>query len=141
MRGPGIIGSDIFLSQGLFYAIIAFLLSVNAVTSGLNEEAKKNEGDLPKIELAQGSTQGLPKSGLKNAIALSAEIVGAEITYYLDHEIVELKDLATTLGAKQINSIKIRFDEKIPYGAYVTILDICSQASVKNIVNVYQVKE
>ena len=131
----GILGADIFINLLLVFIITTGLLLMNTNKSG---KSGNHENDLPKIELQKGSSQGLSGGKPKTAVTLSARKNGEMIQYFMDNKPVEYADLPATFKSKRISSVKIRFDKRITYGHYVRILNLCKQAGITDITNVYR---
>ena len=90
-----------------------------------------------KIDLPKGSSKGLPGGKPGNMATLSARKTGEGIQHFMDDKPVKFTDLAKILKSKLISSVRIRFDRQISYGHYVSVLDLCKQAGIKDITNVY----
>lgn len=137
----GILGADIFVALLLFFIFTTGLLLMNTnKTEGHNAKGI-DENNLPKIQLPKGSSKGLPSGKPKKSVVLSARKKGDEIQYFMDDKPVKYSGLFAILKTKRISSVKIRFDERISYGHYVSILDLCKQAGITDIINVYTTKK
>jgi len=133
----GILGADVFINLLLVFIITTGLLLMNTNKNGNDGVTGKVEGDMPKIELPKGSSKGLPGGKAKNRVTLSARKKGGKIKYFIDERPVKYKDLRLKLKRGRISCVRIRFDRNISYGHYVRILDLCKQAGINNIINVY----
>lgn len=137
----GILGADIFVALLLFFIFTTGLLLMNTnKTEGHNANGI-DENNLPKIQLPKGSSKGLPSSKPKKTVVLSAKKTGEDIQYFVDDKPVKYSDLPAILKIKRISSVKIRFDESISYGHYVSILVLCKQSGITEIINVYKTKK
>jgi biopolymer transport protein ExbD len=136
----GILGADIFINLLLVFIITTGLLLMN--TNKVLEDIKSNpsELDLPGIQLPKGSSDGVPAGNKRKQVILSAKIEGNKTIYFIDEKPVEFNTILSKMKSQQVDSVKIRFDGNIAYGRYVEILDICKQAGVKEIINVYTAK-
>lgn len=134
----GILGADVFINLLLVFIITTGLLLMNTNKDGKNGKTGNKENNLPKIELQKGSSQGLPAGKQKNTLTLSARKRGKEIQYFMDNRPVKYVDLSETLKSKRVSSVKIRFDKRISYGHYVSVLDLCKQVGITDIINVYR---
>jgi biopolymer transport protein ExbD len=133
----GILGADVFINLLLVFIITTGLLLMNTNKNGINSVTEKVESNLPRIQLPEGQSKGLPGGQAKNRVTLSARKKGEEIRYFIDNKPVKYADLPVTLKAGQISSVRIRFDRHISYGDYIRILDLCRQAGITDIINVY----
>lgn len=136
----GILGADIFVNLLLVFIITTGLLLMNTNKTSINGMNNVNEHTMPQVQLAQGTSKGTVENKTANTVTLSATKKGAEIQYFIDDKPAAYLDLATSFKAKKITSVRIRFDESIPYGQYVRILDLCKQIGITNIYNVYTVE-
>ena len=136
----GILGADVFINLLLVFIITTGLLLMNTNKNGINSVTGKVESNLPRIQLPKGTSKGLPGGQAKKRVTLSARKKGEEIRYFIDNRPVKYADLPVTLKAGQISSVRIRFDKHISYGHYVEILDLCKQAGITDIINVYTTK-
>ena len=136
----GILGADIFVNLLLVFIITTGLLLMNTKKTSINGMNNANERNMPKVQLPQGTSKGTLDNKTANTVTLSANKKGAEIQYFIDDKPVAYSDLAAKFKAKRITSVKIRFDERIPYGQYVRILDLCKQLGITNIYNVYTIE-
>ena len=134
----GILGADIFINLLLVFIITTGLLLMNTNKSGENGKSGNLENDLPKIELQKGPSQGLSGGKPKTAVTLSARKDGEMIRYFMDNKSVEYADLPARFKSKRVSSVRIRFDKSITYGHYVRILNLCKQAGITDITNVYR---
>ena len=80
---------------------------------------------------------GDPVCHKKKQVTLSANMENNSILYFIDETPVDLDSIPAKLKSKPVDSVKIRFDNRIVYGRYIEVLDICKQAGVKEIINVY----
>ncbi|OPX39786.1 MAG: hypothetical protein B1H11_02125 [Desulfobacteraceae bacterium 4484_190.1] len=133
----GILGTDIYAGLLLLFIILTSMLLVNTNEARKVVTIGKVESSLPKIQLPKGTAKGLPGGKAKNRITLSARKKGEEIRYFIDNRPVKYDDLAVTLKAGRVSSVRIRFDRRISYGDYLKILDLCKQAGITDIINVY----
>ena len=136
----GILGADIFVNLLLVFIITTGLLLMNTNKASKVHIDKRNEQNLPAIQLPQGKPKSLLPDKTKNSVTLSARKKGKEIQYFINDEPVWIKDLPMKLKAGQVSSVKIRFDEHISYGYYIRILDLCSRSGIADIINVYTTK-
>ena len=136
----GILGADIFINLLLVFIITTGLLLMNTNKTGERDTGGKLESDLPKIVLPKGSAKGLPGGKAKNSVTLSARKTGGEIRYFINNKPIRYIDLPMTLKTGRVSSVKIRFDRNISYGRYIEILDLCKQAGITDIINVYTTK-
>ena len=136
----GILGADIFVNLLLVFIITTGLLLMNTNKTSINGMNNVTERNMPKVQLPQGTSKGTLDNKTANTVTLSANKKGAEIQYFIDDKPVAYSDLAAKFKAKHITSVKIRFDERIPYGQYVRILDLCKQLGITNIYNVYTIE-
>ena len=136
----GILGADVFINLLLVFIITTGLLLMNTNKAAIQAQNKAKERNMPAIRLAQGSAHETPAGGLNKPVTLSARKQGETIQYFLEKQPVQLKDLAAELKAKKAAAVRIRVDERIAYGTYVNLLDLCTRAGVKDIINVYQSK-
>lgn len=136
----GILGADIFVNLLLVFIITTGLLLMNTNKTSINGINNANEHNMPKVQLPQGTSKGTLDNKTETIVTLSANKKGAEIQYFVDDKPVAYSDLAAEFKAKRINSVKIRFDERIPYGQYVRILDLCKQLGITNIYNIYTIE-
>lgn len=134
----GILGADIFINLLLVFIITTGLLLMNTNKGVESGKSGNHENDLPKIELQKGSSQGLSGGKPKTAVTLSARKNGETIQYFMDNKPVKYTDLPATFKSKRISSVRIRFDKRITYGHYVRILNLCKQAGITDITNVYR---
>ena len=133
----GILGADIFINLLLVFIITTGLLLMNTNKAGKIGEIRNNENNLPKIEIPKGSSKGLPGGKPGKMATLSARKTGKGIQHFMDDKPIKFTDLVAMLKSKRISSVKIRFDRQIPYGHYVSVLDLCKRAGIKDITNVY----
>ena len=133
----GILGTDIYAGLLLLFIIATGMLLMNTNKAREDVTIGKVESNLPRIQLPKGTTKGLPGGKAKNSITLSARKKGEEIRYFMDNRPVKYADLPATLKAGRVSSVKIRFDRNISYGDYIKILDLCKQAGITDIINVY----
>ena len=136
----GILGADIFVNLLLVFIITTGLLLMNTNKTNINGMNNASERNMPKVQLPQGISEGTLDNKTANTVTLSANKKGAEIQYFIDDKPVAYSDLAAKFKAKRITSVRIRFDERIPYGQYVRILDLCKQLGITNIYNVYTIE-
>ena len=136
----GILGADIFINLLLVFIITTGLLLMNTNKTGKDSVIGNIESNLPKIQLPKGSSEGLPGGKAKNSVNLSARKTGEEIQYFINNKPVKYADLPVTFKTGQISSVRIRFDRNISYGHYIEILDLCKQAGITDIINVYTTK-
>ena len=134
----GILGADVFINLLLVFIITTGLLLMNANMGVKNGKIGNDENDLPKIELPKGSPGGLSGGKPKKAVTLSARKSGEVIQYFMDDKPVKYADLSATLKSKQISSVRIRFDKRISYGHYISVLDLCKKSGITDIINVYK---
>ena len=137
----GILGADIFVALLLFFIFTTGLLLMNTNKMVEYKVRGRDESNLPKIKLPKGSSKRLPAGKAKNSVALSARKTGEEIQYFMDDKPVNYSDLPAILKSKQVSSVKIRFDKRISYGHYVSVLDLCKQSGITDIINVYTTKK
>ncbi len=123
----------------IFISTTGVLLKNTNTTGGLDTSGKL-ESNLPKIQLPKGSSKGLPGGKAKNSVNLSARKTSEKIQYFINDKPVRYADLPVALKAGQVFSVKIRFDRNISYGHYVEILNLCKQAGITEIINVYTTK-
>jgi len=133
----GILGADVFINLLLVFIITTGLLLMNTNKKGTVKDPKAVELSLPKVHLPKGSLTGLPANSRKKQVTLSARKERGEILYYVDKNPVEHRGILNKMRASRFNSVKIRFDRNISYGLYVEILDLCKQAGINEIINVY----
>ena len=133
----GILGADIFINLLLVFIITTGLLLMNTNKAEKMGEIGKNENNLLKIDLPEGSSKGVPGGKSGKMATLSARKTGKEIQHFMDDKPIKFTDLVAMLKSKRISSVKIRFDRQIPYGHYVSVLDLCKRAGIKDITNVY----
>jgi len=136
----GILGADIFINLLLVFIITTGLLLMN--TNKAHESIKNNpsELNLPGIQLPKGSSNGVPAGSDRKQVILSAKIEGNKTIYFIDETPVKFNTILLKMKSDQVDSVKIRFDGNIAYGRYVEILDICKQAGIREIINVYTPK-
>ena len=133
----GILGADIFVNLLLVFIIATGMLFMNTnktADTALNNPGEKN---LPKIQLPGGKSDSSSLSEGGRTINLSAKKKGNQVLYYVNDSLLGLHELKDQLQANQAETVKIRFDERIEYGRYIEILDLCKQCGVRNISNVY----
>ena len=128
---------DFILNIAIIFMITTALLFSNSA-KGAGGRNGNDESNLPKIELQKGSSQGLSGGKPKTAVTLSARKSGETIQYFMDNKPVEYADLLATFKSKRVSSVRIRFDKRITYGHYVRILNLCKQAGITDITNVYR---
>jgi biopolymer transport protein ExbD len=133
----GILGADVFAALLLVFIFMTGLLLMNINKMGGQAMSASIESNLPKIQLPKGSSGGLPGGKAKNSVNLSARKTGEEIQYFINDKPVRYADLPVTFKTGQISSVRIRFDRNISYGHYVEILNLCKQAGITDIINVY----
>jgi len=133
----GILGADIFVNLLLVFIIATGLLFMNTNKSSDSALKSLGEKNLPKIQLPEGKSKSSSLTENEKAINLSAKIQGVQILYYINDILVDRKNLKDQLQANHAQTVKIRFDERIEYGRYIEILDLCKQCGVSNISNVY----
>ena len=133
----GILGADVFINLLLVFIITTGLLLMNTNKTGKIGDIVKKEQTLLKIDLPKGSSKGLPGGKPGNMATLSARKTGEGIQHFMDDKPVMFTDLTKILKSKRISSVRIRFDRQISYGHYVSVLDLCKQAGIKDITNVY----
>ena len=136
----GILGADVFAALLLVFIFMTGLLLMNINKMGGQDMSGRIESNLPKIQLPKGSSKGLPGGKAKNSVNLSARKTGEKIQYFINDKPVKYADLPVTLKTEQISSIRVRFDRNISYGHYVEILNLCKQAGITDIINVYTTK-
>jgi biopolymer transport protein ExbD len=136
----GILGADIFVNLLLVFIITTGLLLMNTNKVSKIRINKKYEQNLPEIQLPKGKSKGLSSDKSEKSVTLSARKTGEDIQYFVDDKPVHFKDLPMKINAGQVSLVKIRFDEHISYGHYVKILDLCRQAGISDIINVYTTK-
>ncbi len=136
----GILGADVFAALLLVFIFMTGLLLMNINKMGGQTMSGRIESNLPKIQLPKGSSGELPEGKAKNSLNLSARKTGEEIQYFINDKPVRFMDLTLALETRRIPSVKIRFDRNISYGHYVEILNICKQAGITDIINVYTTK-
>ena len=134
----GILGADVFINLLLVFIITTGLLLMNTNKSVKNGKSGNDENDLPKIELQKGSPDGLTGPRQKNTVTLSARKFDEVIQYFMDDKPVKYEDLPATLKSNRISSVRIRFDRRIAYGHYISVLDLCKKAGITDITNVYR---
>jgi len=137
----GILGADIFVALLLFFIFTTGLLLMNTNKLVEHKVRGSDENNLPKIKLPKGASKGLPGGKTKNSVALSARKMGEKIQYFMDDKPVNYSDLPAILTSKRASSVKIRFDKRISYGHYVSVLDLCKQAGITDIINVYTTRK
>ena len=133
----GILGADVFINLLLVFIITTGLLLMNTNKAGKIGDIVKKEQNLLKIDLPKGSSKGLPGGKPGNMATLSAGKTGEGIQHFMDDKPVKFTDLTKILKSKRISSVRIRFDRQISYGHYISVLDLCKQAGIKDITNVY----
>ena len=133
----GILGADIFINLLLVFIITTGLLLMNTNKAEKMGGIGKNENNLLKIDLPKGFSKGVPGGKSSKMATLSARKSGEEIQHFVDDKPIKFTDLIAMLKSKRISSVKIRFDRQIPYGHYVSVLDLCKRAGIKDITNVY----
>ena len=133
----GILGTDVFAALLLVFIFMTGLLLMNINKMGGQDMSGRIETNLPKIQLPKGSSKGLPGGKARNSVNLSARKTAEKIQYFINDKPVRYADLPVTLKTGQISSVKIRFDRNISYGHYVEILNLCKQAGITDIINVY----
>lgn len=133
----GILGADVFINLLLVFIITTGLLLMNTNKAGKIGDIVKKEQNLLKIDLPKGSSKGLPGGKPGNMATLSARKTGEGIQHFMDDKPVKFTDLTKILKSKRISSVRIRFDRQISYGHYISVLDLCKQAGIKDITNVY----
>lgn len=133
----GILGADVFINLLLVFIIATGLLLMNTNKVCEKNQNKPLEFDFPSIQLPEGTSIGDPGSLKKRQVTISAKMESNSILYFIDETPVELNSIPAKLKSKPVESVKIRFDNRIIYGQYVEVLDICKQAGVKEIINVY----
>lgn len=133
----GILGADVFAALLLVFLLITGVLLKNINKMGGCDTSGRIESNLPKIQLPKGLSEGLPGGKAKNSVNLSARKTGEEIQYFINDKPVRYADLPVTLKTGQISSVRIRFDRNISYGHYIEILNLCKQAGITDIINVY----
>ena len=133
----GILGADVFINLLLVFIITTGLLLMNTNKTGKIGDIVKKEQTLLKIDLPKGSSKGLPGGKPGNMATLSARKTGKGIQHFMDDKPIKFTDLIATFKSKRILSVRIRFDRQISYGHYVSVLDLCKRAGIKDITNVY----
>ena len=144
----GLLGADIFINLLLVFMITTGLLLTNTNKSGkdmtnghsasaLVQNRKMAERDLPKIELANGASEGFSVGKQGVSVTLSARTQGKDTLYFLDEKQVTFDNLHASLVDKNASSVRIRFDKDLAYGLYIATLDLCKRAGIKEIINVY----
>ena len=141
MRGILGFGADVFAVFLLFFLLTTGLLFQNINKMGGLDTSGKLESNLPKIQLPKGVSKGLAGIKAKNNVTLSARKTSEGIRYFINNKPIEYADLPVTLKTGQVSSVKIRFDRNIFYGHYIKILDLCKQAGITDIINVYTAKK
>ena len=136
----GILGADVFAALLLVFLLMTGVLLKNINKMGGLDTSGRIESNLPKIQLPKGSSEGLPGGKAKNSVNLSARKTGENIQYFINDKPVRYADLPVTLKTGQISCVKIRFDRNISYGHYIKILNLCKQAGITDIINVYTTK-
>ena len=136
----GILGADIFINLLLVFIITTGLLLMNTNKVGDSIKNSPSELDLPGIQLPEGASKGIPAGTKRREVTLSAKMEGNKTIYFIDETPVDFNIILVKMKSEQVDSVKIRFDSNIAYGRYVEILDICKQAGIKEIINVYTAK-
>ena len=136
----GILGADIFINLLLVFIITTGLLLMNTNKVGDSIKNSPSERDLPGIQLPEGSSKGVPAGTKRRQVTLSAKMEGNKTIYFINETPVDFNIILVKMKSEQVDSVKIRFDSNIAYGRYVEILDICKQAGIKEIINVYTAK-
>ena len=136
----GILGADVFAALLLVFIFMTGLLLMNINKMGGHDMSGRIESNLPKIQLPKGSSEGLPGGKAKNSVNLSARKTGENIQYFINNKPVRYADLTVALKTGRVSSVKIRLDRNISYGHYVEILNLCKQAGITDIINVYTTK-
>jgi len=131
---------DVFANYLLIFVFITAVLFGNMNIGAKNGQNRLGELDLPKVQLQQGASEGLPVGKAKNSVNLSARKTGEEIQYFINDKPVRYADLTVALKTGRVSSVKIRFDRNISYGHYVEILNLCKQAGITDTINVYTIK-
>ena len=136
-----VLGTDLFAILLLVWLWIAGFLFNYINMAASTDNSTTRERDMVAVDLAQGSSKGLPVSNHNASVTLSVKKSGNNIEYFFEKKPVKLEKLSAKLTEKEVTTVRIRFDENIPYGYYIHILDLCTRAGVKDIVNVYQIKQ
>ena len=136
----GILGADVFINLLLVFIIATglLLMNTNKAVDDLRKTAK--EGEMPPTHLPKSNIKDVSGVKKKFTATLTARQNDNDIKYFLEQKPIELQDLQSALKARKIQTVRVRFDEQIPYGRYVSILDLCAQAGIKDILNVYKLR-
>jgi len=137
----GILGADVFINLLLVFIITTGLLLMNTNKSTTIDGVLNNERNMPSVKLAKGTSKGFPAGRAINSATLSVRKKEGTDQYFLNNKPIKLSNLVAELRTRQISSVRVRFDELILHGKYITILDLCTKAEIKDIINVYQIKE
>ena len=137
----GILGADIFINLLLVFIITTGLLMMNSNRMAqvtYSEKPVTGESLMPRVDLAEGKAGGLPAGTKKESVTISVKKNEKDIEYFLNEAAVVLKDLSRKLKENKTSKAEIRIEGKIPYMHYIRILDICKQAGITEIYNVYR---
>jgi len=137
----GILGADIFINLLLVFIITTGLLMMNKNRTAqvtYSEKPVTSESLMPKVDLAEGKAGGLPAGIKKESVTISVKKTEKGVEYFLNKTTVVLKDLSLKLKEKGTSKAEIRIEGEIPYMHYIRILDICKQAGITEIYNVYR---
>lgn len=134
----GILGADIFINLLLVFIITTGLLLMNSDQPQSTSSEIAHEKDFPETQLPSFD-RGSKRAGQGNrTVTLSAVKEDQAVVYYLDDKPIGLSALTEAIKSKNVNTLRIRCDERIPYGTYINLLDRSTAAGVSSIVNVYQ---
>ena len=136
----GILGADVFINLLLVFIIATGLLLMNTNKAVDDRRMTAKEGEMPPTHLPKSTAKDV--SGVKKKITatLTARQNANDIKYFLEQKPIKLQDLQGALRDMKIQTVRVRFDERIPYGRYVDILDLCTKAGIKDIRNVYKLE-
>ena len=137
----GILGADIFINLLLVFIITTGLLLMNTNRSIKIGKVENTENSLIKVDLPKGASKGVAGGRKNRSLALSARKSGSRIQYFVEDKPVAFSSLLSAVKSAKPLSVRVRFDKNISYGDYVRVLDLCMQAGVRDITNVYTIEK
>lgn len=133
----GILGADVFSILLLVFIILTGMLLINTNKEAVGIVHSASEFALPGVRLPVADSKGSVTPGKRKQVTISAKKEKGKVIYYVDEVPVAYRDLLPKIKKGRVESVKIRFDKDLPYGRYVRILDLCTQAGIHEIINVY----
>lgn len=140
----GLLGADIFINLLLVFIITTGLLMMNKNrASQITYKAGTAAGEalMPKIDLPGAKNRGLPAGVNKKRVTISAKETKEGVGYFFNNTPMGLNDIAKNLQKNGISRVEIRIEGRLPYMYYITVLNLCKNAGITEIYNVYKLSQ